>query len=169
MKHIHDFIFALCTIIPTNPDEVLRRGSGKLCEYLRRLTLEACAHRLRIKDFSPRNVAFFAAGWAPPGGGLFPQGLGGGLSPQGGGLSPLGWACCDFGNWELLPQTSGREVWHHLNDILKRLESSEHWAHRSKAFECIWVLPVPRFSPVLPGSTRFSPVLPGSMLFGCMM
>jgi DNA polymerase epsilon subunit 1 len=34
MKHIHDFIFALCTIIPTNPDEVLRRGSGKLCEYL---------------------------------------------------------------------------------------------------------------------------------------
>jgi DNA polymerase epsilon subunit 1 len=31
---IHDFIFALCTIIPTNPDEVLRRGSGTLCEDL---------------------------------------------------------------------------------------------------------------------------------------
>lgn len=31
---IHDFIFALCTIIPTFPDEVLRRGSGVLCEYL---------------------------------------------------------------------------------------------------------------------------------------
>ena len=31
---IHDFIFALCTIIPTYPDEVLRRGSGVLCEYL---------------------------------------------------------------------------------------------------------------------------------------
>jgi DNA polymerase epsilon subunit 1 len=31
---IHDFIFALCNIIPTNPDEVLRRGSGTLCEDL---------------------------------------------------------------------------------------------------------------------------------------
>ena len=29
-----DFIFALCTIIPTYPDEVLRRGSGTLCEDL---------------------------------------------------------------------------------------------------------------------------------------
>ena len=34
MKMIHDFIFALCTIIPTYPDEVLRRGSGVLCELL---------------------------------------------------------------------------------------------------------------------------------------
>lgn len=34
MKMIHDFIFALCTIIPTYPDEVLRRGSGTLCENL---------------------------------------------------------------------------------------------------------------------------------------
>lgn len=33
-KMIHDFIFALCTIIPTNPDEVLRKGSGTLCENL---------------------------------------------------------------------------------------------------------------------------------------
>ena len=31
---IHDFIFALCTIIPTFPDEVLRLGSGTLCEAL---------------------------------------------------------------------------------------------------------------------------------------
>ena len=81
----------------------------------------------------------------PAGEGLFPQGLGGGLSPQGGGLSPLGWACCDFENWEWLPQTSGREVWHHLHDILKRLESSDHWAHRSKAFECLssWLVTRP--------------------------
>ncbi len=34
MIQIHDFIFALCTIIPTNPDDVLRRGSGTLCENL---------------------------------------------------------------------------------------------------------------------------------------
>ena len=33
-KHIHDFIFALCTIIPLSPDEVLRKGSGTLCECL---------------------------------------------------------------------------------------------------------------------------------------
>lgn len=33
-KHIHDFIFALCTIIPMFPDEVLRKGSGTLCEFL---------------------------------------------------------------------------------------------------------------------------------------
>jgi DNA polymerase epsilon subunit 1 len=31
MKHIHDFIFALCNIIPLPPDDVLRRGSGTLC------------------------------------------------------------------------------------------------------------------------------------------
>ena len=31
---IHDFIYALCTIIPTYPDEVLRKGSGTLCEEL---------------------------------------------------------------------------------------------------------------------------------------
>ena len=34
MKHIHDFVFALCMIVPMNPDDVLRRGSGTLCEYL---------------------------------------------------------------------------------------------------------------------------------------
>lgn len=33
-KHIHDFIFALCTIVPMTPDDVLRRGSGTLCENL---------------------------------------------------------------------------------------------------------------------------------------
>lgn len=34
MKYIHTFIFALCTIIPMEPDEVLRKGSGTLCETL---------------------------------------------------------------------------------------------------------------------------------------
>lgn len=34
MKYVHPFIFALCTIIPTDPDEVLRKGSGTLCEAL---------------------------------------------------------------------------------------------------------------------------------------
>lgn len=31
-KHIFDFILALCTIIPLSPDEILRKGSGTLCE-----------------------------------------------------------------------------------------------------------------------------------------
>ena len=31
MKHIHGFIFALASIIPMYPDEVLRKGSGTLC------------------------------------------------------------------------------------------------------------------------------------------
>jgi DNA polymerase epsilon subunit 1 len=43
---IHDFIYALCTIIPTCPDEVLRKGSGTLCEEL-----------LMAKAFS-RNILF---------------------------------------------------------------------------------------------------------------
>ena len=34
MKFVHPFIFSLCNIIPLNPDEVLRKGSGTLCETL---------------------------------------------------------------------------------------------------------------------------------------
>ncbi|KAL3113616.1 hypothetical protein niasHT_010645 [Heterodera trifolii] len=33
-KYVHPFIFALCTIIPLGPDDVLRKGSGTLCEAL---------------------------------------------------------------------------------------------------------------------------------------
>lgn len=29
IQYVHPFIFALCTIIPCNPDEVLRKGSGR--------------------------------------------------------------------------------------------------------------------------------------------
>ncbi|QRW08330.1 DNA polymerase epsilon subunit 1 [Ceratobasidium sp. AG-Ba] len=34
MKYVHPFIFSLCNIIPLNGDEVLRKGSGTLCETL---------------------------------------------------------------------------------------------------------------------------------------
>eukprot|EP00930_Biecheleria_cincta_P017416 TRINITY_DN1385_c0_g1_i1.p1 TRINITY_DN1385_c0_g1~~TRINITY_DN1385_c0_g1_i1.p1 ORF type:complete len:2608 (-),score=472.89 TRINITY_DN1385_c0_g1_i1:198-7172(-) len=34
MKYIHDFVFALSSIIPYCPDDVLRKGSGTLCESL---------------------------------------------------------------------------------------------------------------------------------------
>ncbi|KAL4879667.1 hypothetical protein BJY04DRAFT_220006 [Aspergillus karnatakaensis] len=34
MKYIHPFIFSLCTILPLNPDDTLRKGTGTLCEML---------------------------------------------------------------------------------------------------------------------------------------
>ena len=34
MKYVHGFIFSLATVIPMTPDEVLRKGSGTLCESL---------------------------------------------------------------------------------------------------------------------------------------
>ncbi|XP_037953438.1 DNA polymerase epsilon catalytic subunit 1 [Teleopsis dalmanni] len=34
MKYVHPFVFALNTIIPMEPDEILRKGSGTLCETL---------------------------------------------------------------------------------------------------------------------------------------
>lgn len=34
MKYVHPFTFSLCTIIPMPPDDVLRKGSGTLCETL---------------------------------------------------------------------------------------------------------------------------------------
>ena len=34
MKYVHPFIFSLCNIIPLTPDDVLRKGSGTLCEFL---------------------------------------------------------------------------------------------------------------------------------------
>jgi len=39
MKYVHPFIFSLCNIIPLNPDDVLRKGSGTLCETLLMVTL----------------------------------------------------------------------------------------------------------------------------------
>lgn len=33
-KYVNPFVFSLCNIIPMNPDEVLRKGSGTLCETL---------------------------------------------------------------------------------------------------------------------------------------
>eukprot|EP01105_Mastigella_eilhardi_P017644 TRINITY_DN4063_c0_g1_i2.p1 TRINITY_DN4063_c0_g1~~TRINITY_DN4063_c0_g1_i2.p1 ORF type:complete len:2253 (-),score=629.40 TRINITY_DN4063_c0_g1_i2:1326-7811(-) len=44
MKHIHPFIYSLANVIPLNPDEVLRKGSGTLCEAL----LMAEAFKARI-------------------------------------------------------------------------------------------------------------------------
>ena len=51
---IHDFIFALCTIIPLAPDDVLRKGSGTLCENL----LMAQAYRRNI-IFPQKQISEF--------------------------------------------------------------------------------------------------------------
>jgi DNA polymerase epsilon subunit 1 len=40
MTYVHPFIFSLATIIPMSPDEVLRKGSGTLCEML--LMVQVC-------------------------------------------------------------------------------------------------------------------------------
>ena len=34
MKYVHLFVFSLCTIIPLGSEDVLRKGSGTLCEQL---------------------------------------------------------------------------------------------------------------------------------------
>ena len=56
MKYVHPFIFSLCNIIPLCPDEVLRKGSGTLCETLlmvcrpeNNVRTSALTHRLRWK------------------------------------------------------------------------------------------------------------------------
>ncbi|KAJ1731895.1 DNA polymerase epsilon catalytic subunit [Coemansia biformis] len=48
MKYVHPFIFSLCNIIPLNPDDVLRKGSGTLCETL--LMVEAHAANVAIPN-----------------------------------------------------------------------------------------------------------------------
>lgn len=39
MKYVHPFIFSLCNVIPLCPDEVLRKGTGTLCETLLMVSL----------------------------------------------------------------------------------------------------------------------------------
>ena len=44
MQHIHTFVFSLCTILPMYLDDVLRKGTGTLCENL--LMIEAFHKRI---------------------------------------------------------------------------------------------------------------------------
>lgn len=52
-KYVHMFIFSLATIIPLGPEDVLRKGSGTLCEML--LVVEACTKSIICpnKQLSP--------------------------------------------------------------------------------------------------------------------
>ncbi|KAJ5290335.1 uncharacterized protein N7443_010588 [Penicillium atrosanguineum] len=48
MKYVHPFIFSLCTIIPLNADETLRKGTGTLCEML--LMVQAYQHEIVLPN-----------------------------------------------------------------------------------------------------------------------
>ncbi|CAF9930622.1 MAG: DNA polymerase epsilon catalytic subunit [Gomphillus americanus] len=56
MKYVHPFIFSLCTIIPLNPDDTLRKGTGTLCEML--LMVQAYQKRIVLpnKHKEPRET-----------------------------------------------------------------------------------------------------------------
>jgi DNA polymerase elongation subunit (family B)/Zn-finger nucleic acid-binding protein len=58
MKYVHNFIFSLCTIIPLPADDVLRKGSGTLCEML--LQVEAFASNVIApnKQVTKRGATF---------------------------------------------------------------------------------------------------------------
>ena len=48
MKYVHPFIFSLCTILPINPDDTLRKGTGTLCELL--LTVQAYKNEIILPN-----------------------------------------------------------------------------------------------------------------------
>ncbi|KAI1409270.1 DUF1744-domain-containing protein [Hypoxylon sp. FL1857] len=56
MKYIHPFIFSLCTILPLGGDDVLRKGTGTLCEML--LMVQAYQHEIILpnKHMSPKEA-----------------------------------------------------------------------------------------------------------------
>jgi len=56
-KYVHMFIFSLCTIIPMGPEDVLRKGSGTLCEAL--LMVEACTKEIICPNKQIDPVAKF--------------------------------------------------------------------------------------------------------------
>lgn len=69
MTYVHPFIFSLATIIPMPPDEVLRKGSGTLCEMLLMVQVGSPKHELQLvqtlANFFPCTwLDFFIVGFA---------------------------------------------------------------------------------------------------------
>ncbi len=60
MKYVHMFIFSLCTIIPMGPEDVLRKGSGTLCEVL--LMVQACTKDIICPNKQKEPLAKFHQG-----------------------------------------------------------------------------------------------------------
>ena len=56
MKYVHPFIFSLCTILPLNPNDTERKGTGTLCEML--LMVQAYQHGIVLpnKHKEPREA-----------------------------------------------------------------------------------------------------------------
>jgi DNA polymerase epsilon subunit 1 len=56
MKYVHPFIFSLCTILPLGGDDVLRKGTGTLCEML--LMVQAYQKEIVLpnKHVSPKEA-----------------------------------------------------------------------------------------------------------------
>ena len=50
MTYVHPFVFSLCNIIPLNPDEVLRKGTGTLCETLLMVSRILPSHPYTINE-----------------------------------------------------------------------------------------------------------------------
>jgi DNA polymerase epsilon subunit 1 len=59
-KYVHLFIFSLCTIIPMGPEDVLRKGSGTLCEAL--LMVQACQKGIICPNKQADSLADFHQG-----------------------------------------------------------------------------------------------------------
>jgi DNA polymerase epsilon subunit 1 len=59
-KYVHLFIFSLSTIIPMGPEDVLRKGSGTLCEAL--LMVQACQKSIICPNKQVDEVAKFHKG-----------------------------------------------------------------------------------------------------------
>ena len=55
MKYVNPFIFSLCNIIPLTPDEVLRKGSGTLCETLLMAEAFTCNITMPNKHTDPKE------------------------------------------------------------------------------------------------------------------
>jgi DNA polymerase epsilon subunit 1 len=55
MKYVNPFIFSLCNIIPLTPDEVLRKGSGTLCETLLMAEAFTCNIAMPNKHMDPKE------------------------------------------------------------------------------------------------------------------
>ena len=51
--YVHNFIFSLCTVIPAGPEDVLRKGSGTLCEALLMVEAFAATSSARTRSASP--------------------------------------------------------------------------------------------------------------------
>jgi DNA polymerase epsilon subunit 1 len=58
--YVHNFIFSLCTIIPLGPEDVLRKGSGTLCEAL--LMVQAYQNRIVCPNKQVDDVESFHEG-----------------------------------------------------------------------------------------------------------